>query len=223
MGKGTETIASEGLLFFSKTNRLISHELKNVLAIISETLGLIEELSALAKEGGDLPPGKIKSLSESVLEEIDRANRIVRHMNTFAHQIDNFLEEVDISQTVPLIIDLAGLDANVKKITFEIGPATPVQVQTSPFFLNNLIFQFIRGYAGQTAPASNITVGFETGEDSAEIIFSGLQAELMDNFPTSSQEFLADILKARLSLEGENTILKIKIPKLLEESPLKSF
>lgn len=223
MGKETETIASEGLLFFSKTNRLISHELKNVLAIISETLGLIDELSALAKEGGDLPPGKLKSLSESVLEEIDRANRIVRHMNSFAHQIDNFLEEVDISQTVPLIIDLAGLDANVKKINFEIGPATPAQVQTSPFFLNNLIFQFIRGYAGQTAPASNITVGFETAEDSAEIIFSGLQAELMDNFPTSSQEFLADILQARLSLEEENTILKINIPKSLDESPLKSF
>ncbi|MFP4446425.1 MAG: hypothetical protein ACLFPD_09290 [Desulfosudaceae bacterium] len=216
-------IGTEGLAFFSKTNRLISHELKNVLAIISETMGLIEELSAMAAEGADLPPGKVKSLSESILEEIGRANRIIRGMNDFAHQVDQFLEEIDLTQSVPLIIDLAGLDANVKKITFQLGAADPCQAYTSPFFLNALIFRLIRGYAGQASPDSIIRVDFTADETSAGIVFAGLQPELLADFPTTEQQFLADLLQARLTLAEKDSKLKISIPKLLDKSILEVF
>ncbi|MBW1849305.1 MAG: sensor histidine kinase, partial [Deltaproteobacteria bacterium] len=36
-----ESLSNEDLIFFGKINASISHELKNVLAIISETAGLL--------------------------------------------------------------------------------------------------------------------------------------------------------------------------------------
>ena len=216
-------IGTEGLTFFSRTNRLISHELKNVLAIISETLGLIEELSAMAKEGADLPPGKIEALSESILEEIQRANRIVRGMNAFAHQVDQFLEEIDLTQSVPVITELAGLDANVKKITFQFGAADPCPVYTSPFFLNALIFRLIRSYAGQAAPDATVRIDFTADQTTAGIVFSGLQPELLGEVPTAGQQFLADLLQARLTVAEKEPHLSINIPISLTKSALEAF
>ncbi len=44
----------DGLRFFGMINASISHEIKNVLAIISESAGLMEDLLLLAQKGGGL-------------------------------------------------------------------------------------------------------------------------------------------------------------------------
>jgi hypothetical protein len=41
----------DSLAFFGKVNASISHELKNVMAIISETAGLLGDLSEMARGG----------------------------------------------------------------------------------------------------------------------------------------------------------------------------
>ena len=108
-------IAAKGLSFFGKTNRLISHELKNILAIISETLGLIDELIKLSEKGRPLEPGKLGSLSESIIEEVERANDIIRNMNTFGHSVDEILIDTDVVRSLKLIAALCQLDAGLRK------------------------------------------------------------------------------------------------------------
>ena len=103
-----------GLELFSRTNRLISHELKNVLAIISETLGLMDELMKAGK--GGLTPEKFRTLHASIMEEVDRANSIIRNMNAFAHSIDEFFGEVDIGRTLDLMIQLSRLDSSLRRL-----------------------------------------------------------------------------------------------------------
>ena len=50
MNNQWDIIGGEGLQFFGKMSASISHEIKNVLAIINENTGLIED-SDLTKEG----------------------------------------------------------------------------------------------------------------------------------------------------------------------------
>ena len=118
MEKQVGAVCAEGLSFFGKTSRLISHELKNVLAIISETTGLLDELVELSEEGLELKPGKLRSLSESVLEEIERANDIVRSMNAFAHGVDELFGEIDIAgERYPATVSLKPLyDPEMERI-----------------------------------------------------------------------------------------------------------
>jgi hypothetical protein len=46
-----EWFGYDSLAFFGKVNASISHELKNVMAIISETTGLLGDLSEMARGG----------------------------------------------------------------------------------------------------------------------------------------------------------------------------
>ena len=114
-----EKICAEGLTFFGKTNRLISHELKNILAIISETLGLQDELMELSESGMGLTPERLRSMSASIIEEVERANTVIRCMNTFAHSVDEFIREVDLNEAVSLAIQLVKLNPFSKMVKIE--------------------------------------------------------------------------------------------------------
>ena len=49
MDNAKELFGYDSLAFFGKVSASISHELKNVMAIISETAGLLGDLSAMAR------------------------------------------------------------------------------------------------------------------------------------------------------------------------------
>ena len=119
MQKETGKIWAEGLSFFGKSNRLISHELKNILAIISETLGLLDELVELSQSGLPLTPEKLRGMSDSILEEVERANGVIRSMNRFAHSVDEFAAEVDLGEIVSLTLQLVRLNPSSKAVTIE--------------------------------------------------------------------------------------------------------
>jgi len=60
MGAKLETDAETGLQFFGKMTASISHEIKNVLAIINENAGLLEDLALMADGGAEIEPQRLK-------------------------------------------------------------------------------------------------------------------------------------------------------------------
>ena len=59
----TRIIAETGLQFFSQISASISHELKNVLGIINENAGLLEDLTLMAERGVPLDPVRLKAMT----------------------------------------------------------------------------------------------------------------------------------------------------------------
>ncbi|MBW2430934.1 MAG: sensor histidine kinase, partial [Deltaproteobacteria bacterium] len=51
MGEKPEIMAETGLQFFSQISASISHEIKNVLAIINENAGLMEDFTLMEDRG----------------------------------------------------------------------------------------------------------------------------------------------------------------------------
>ena len=52
MDQKPENTSEMGLQFFGRMSASISHEIKNVLAIINENAGLLEDFSLMADRGG---------------------------------------------------------------------------------------------------------------------------------------------------------------------------
>ena len=218
MEKEIGRICAEGFSFFGMTNRLISHELKNILAIISETLGLINELVELSETGMELKPGKLRSLSESVIEEVERANRIIKNMNTFAHSVDEFVREVDIRQIVNLMIEMSQLDSTGKNVRLRLVENEACVIYTSPFFLEKLIYNVINFSLLGAGPENEIRVSFDSDDHGVRIIFSGIAPNIIGEFPTKKEDLLAEILSAKVSLDFTARELSIILPKKMGES-----
>lgn len=214
MENALATTCAEGLAFFSKTNRLISHELKNILAIISETLGLMEELTAMAKSGTALAPGKLESLSASIIEEVERANNLTRGMNTFAHTVDELMSEVDVRQAVELIVQLARLDADIKNTGVHLLQGDACRVHTSSFFLQNLIYRTLKHVPGEAPPAGRerIEISVKKDNGAVHIVFAKMAGRLTEPFPTEKQAFLAEMLSAEITVNNNTDTVTIALP-----------
>jgi signal transduction histidine kinase len=81
-------LGEAGLQFFGKMSASISHEIKNALAIINESAGLLDDLSLRAERGIPVEPERLKKQAGNILKQIRRADGIIQNMNKFAHSID---------------------------------------------------------------------------------------------------------------------------------------
>ncbi len=220
MKKEIGKICAEGLSFFGITNRLISHELKNTLAIISETLGLMEELVELSGRGIELKPEKLRSLSASIIEEVERANAIAKNMNALAHSVDEFVGDVDIRRAVILMIELSQYEAAVKNTKLQLEAGKPCSICTSPFFLANLVFRLINTASQHIGPKDEIRVSCRPVNNGVSVILSGLPSRPIEGFPTATDTFLAESLSAEISFNLAAGELCLALPERIGETPI---
>ncbi len=206
----------ESLSFFGAANRLISHELKNIFAIISETLGLIDELIESPGAESYLKSGKFQSLSESVIEEIERANRIVKNMNTFAHSVDTFINEVDIRRLVETMIGIFKLNATSKNIEIHLLDHGPCVITTIPVLLQRLIYQIFKFSLDVKHHGNEIAVSPDSDDHNVKITFSGIPYERIVEL-NEKQGLLLKLLSATFSLDASAHALSIHLPRQMDE------
>lgn len=183
----------------------ISHEIKNVLAIINETAGLLEDITFMAEKGRPVDPERLKALAGKIMKQVQRADGVVKNMNKFAHGIDETVKAVDLGETLEFVAALAARFASMRGVVLETEPpARPVITTTVPFVLQNLIWlclDFAMDAAGEGKAVNLIT---EETKDGPRIRFTRLQglAEApRDIFPAERENALLGSLQAELSAD----------------------
>ena len=95
------------LQFFGKMTASISHEIKNVMAIINESAGLLEDYTLMVEKGLPIDPLKLKVVARRVTKQIQRADDITKNMNSLAHSVDHFQKSVDLGEILELAVGLS--------------------------------------------------------------------------------------------------------------------
>ncbi len=218
MEKEMVKVCAEGLSFFGRSNRLISHELKNILAIISETMGLLEELAELSETGTPLTPEKIHAMSASILEEVERANGVIRCMNRLGHSADRFAGEVDLGEMVSLGIELVQLNPAGKAVTIECLKDCSGKIDTSPFFLLQLLYRMFYFALSAAASQRGLQVSIQAGGGrGGKVNILGVAPEKIKYFPTQEDRMLMKILDAEILSDPASGRLQAVFPPKLEQ------
>ena len=205
MGFDLDSIAQEGLRFFGRISASISHEIKNVLAILNENAGLLEDLILMSEKGMPLNTERIKSVAATMKNQIKRGDLITKNMNTFAHSIDEPLLKVDVYETLELIVALTKRFADMHEVKLELLdlPAKSA-ISTSPFFLKNLIYRCIDYAINSTGEDRTVHISTQKEGNAILIKFSNLK-DLSENshegFPTERENGLAELLKADIGID----------------------
>ena len=142
---GDKEIYDNSLKFFGAITASVSHELNNVISIIDQTGGLLDDLLYSADAGKPIPPGKLHSIVDKIAVQTDRGVRIIKRMNYFAHSIDDPIRQTDIIQLIDNFSQLMQRLASQKKIEIIASySADPISVSTSPFLLELLLYYLIK-------------------------------------------------------------------------------
>lgn len=190
------SIGETGLRFFGKVSASISHEMKNILAIINENAGLLEDLSFAARKGSPIDPDRLDRTVGNFSKQIQRADTILKNLSCFAHSVDQFSAPVNLYELTRLVADLAGRRAAMRKITLETAaPPEPVQLTTNPFLLENLVWLCLEYAIATTDADRTLTLTPGTSEAGGTCLhITGLDRlgqDFAEQLPTGTNEILA--------------------------------
>ena len=210
---------NEDLAFFGKVNASISHELKNILAIISETAGLLGDLTQQATQDGKIDLKLINSCSNDIVEEIQRGFATIKQMNKFAHSVDNAIESVDLIEVLRLVISLSGFLSFASKVKYDSAGQTDCVIRTCPFRLQNLIYQTLVFAFESAGPDGEIEVALHN-EPSGDVkfSFSGLGSKSTRPFPEDKTKNIAASIGADIHTTEDLQAIHIRVPQFSKKS-----
>jgi signal transduction histidine kinase len=215
-----DNIAETGLQFFGRISASISHEIKNVLAIVNENAGLLEDLTLLADRGKPLDPARLKMMAAAVKRQVERADVIIKNMNRFAHSIDQTITTVDLDQTIELVIALTARFVAMRGVKVDLQlPASALTIPTAPFYLMNLLWLCLDFSMSASGDEKRVELVVEETENSVRIHFrrlAGLSEALLETFPTDSEENLLAVLEGALTAEPQRQEIVLRLFKNID-------
>jgi C4-dicarboxylate-specific signal transduction histidine kinase len=209
-----DVIGRSGVRFFGKMSASISHDLKNVLAVINENAGLLEDLCLMAEKGKPLDPGRLKRLAEEVKNQVRRGDRIISSMNAFAHSADNESVAIDLRELLGLLVALSSRQASMRGVRLEIDrPSDAVTVTTSPFLLLNLLWFCLDHSMAAAGPGKTVAMAAEKTAAGARLKFSKLEGmdAVAGSFPAEPEGSLERALSAEIRLDPGSRELAVSL------------
>jgi signal transduction histidine kinase len=217
MTRKTYELESSGVMFFGTIVASISHEIKNILAIINENTGLLEDLSSLAIKGHPLDPVKLDQIMTRIKNQVQRGDGIIQNMNLFAHSTDEPIKEIELCNLLKLVAGLTIRFAILKghELTYEPSTQT-IKIRTRPFELEHLLWLCLKYVIDNSKDKQGIILrADQTGSDVCiRISFSQglIDTTIAAAFPTKEELALLKRLNADLSIDTTAGVIALKFP-----------
>ncbi|QGY40398.1 sensor histidine kinase [Pseudodesulfovibrio cashew] len=198
--------AHQGLQFFGRISASVSHEIKNVFAVINESAGLIEDFTLMAERGMPIQPEKLKSVAASIQGQVRRGDSIVRNMNAFAHSADEPVREVNLAETLGLIVALTTRLADMKQVRLTLGDCESISRKANPFDLMRLLHGAMEACLDGLAPGDSLVACVKSADGGASFSLSAPGKDV----PFASDASLSSLAQAMglriISEEGTGTL-----------------
>ncbi len=189
--------------FIGKIIASFTHEIKNHLAIIKESAGLMDDMLRIGKSS--VNTNQYLDILNSIVEQVDRSIDLFKFLNRFAHRMDNQFCNFQVNESLEELIALMTRLANQKKIIFEksLEPELP-ELYNNPSLLQLVIFSFLEKFIQQLASGSSIIVVTGKTDNCVKISLS-FKGEIIKSEPLNdSSEIINAIVKEKMKGEIED-------------------
>jgi C4-dicarboxylate-specific signal transduction histidine kinase len=137
---GEERVGEDQLRFMAEITASVTHEMRNVLATIRESAGLVGDLVEMVPEGSFPKKERVQRALKSIDEQVERGVELAGKLNRFAHSIDERWAQVNLEEVVEEICLLLSRKARNRRVNL-----VPVYVgqggwvKADPFYLRFII------------------------------------------------------------------------------------
>jgi len=139
-------IEGKDIEFFGKITASMTHEFKNVLAIIKESAGLMEDITKIAPLSESRHQEKLDNALKTIKNQLDRGMELSTVFNRFAHSPDKSVTEINLANLAEQVVTLSKRFARLKHITLKAAPAE--ETQPNPRISGNPVWLQLAVYTG---------------------------------------------------------------------------
>ncbi|MBT6068759.1 hypothetical protein HOG48_03315 [Candidatus Peregrinibacteria bacterium] len=194
------------IVFFGKITASVTHEQQNVLAIIQESAGLMEDLLTFSAEGSDSLNNRLEKSLTVIKKQLRRGIDLTTCLNRFAHSPDQPLTQIDLYEITEQMTILSSRFAALKEVVLiNHAPDQPIQIVINLVQLQIALFSSIEYCLDLLTPGGQLDISLE--KQSKMVLVKLLFDEnflwyggLVRNLPRTSH--WESLVKNMISLEG---------------------
>jgi signal transduction histidine kinase len=195
-GSETQAIADSRLQFFGEMTASISHEIKNCLAIMNESAGLLQDLVMMNRKGTPLDPDRLDRIGSQIAGQVRRADTIVKNLNSFAHSADISEKSVELNDVLSLSSALSQRFAVNRGFSLNLEPSPEkTLITTQPFSLLYVIWRCLDFAMTAEGPEKTVTVLPEINDGRVGIHFKNITALETDESARRLREEIGGVLE----------------------------
>ena len=200
---------------FSAIVSSVCHDLKNNLAIINESVGLLSDFATMMEDDTGIPSKRVTPTVSSINRQVVRADTIIKNLSRFAHSNDIPLSATNIKETLSLIKILSHRKAAAQEHTVTIICDNGLNITTAVIIFETVIYRILCHLYDISPPKNNFDISAATTCENIVITFapeqrlSCLEEVLLKKEPHA----LATQLEA--DMEIKNNAVELTLPLLL--------
>jgi len=159
--------------FLGRITASVTHDIQNVLAIIKETSGLMEDLLLMQKSGGieDIEE-RLDKCIKTIKKQAYRGVSLTSGLNGFAHTSDSSQATINIFETLKRMISIAQRLFKQKGVDVSIVECeTPFSMVTDPVFFQLTAFSCIECFIDNFETKAPITLEIQSSDNRMAIKF----------------------------------------------------
>lgn len=171
-GKRTVEKDLREVAFLGRITAAFTHEMKNVLAIIKESAGLMEDLFFLGQEVPFPHRDRLIRCLTTIQAQTKRGVELSGRLNRFAHSPDEAVATVDLNAMLEQIVLLSERFARLKGIALSLNPhEAALNVLVSPMGLQMVLFECLERCWESMGPGGNVNVSVAPKGKEAVVTF----------------------------------------------------
>jgi len=146
-------VTDQEIAFMGKMTAGMTHEIKNVLATIKESSGLMQDFLKL-RQDASFPYGeKFAQILAGIQGQVARGVEISTRLNRFAHSMDEPVITLDLNEIIDQVVFLNQRQARLKQTELRgIPSGEGLRIETDPFRLQLVLAAAIYYLLDRSSP-----------------------------------------------------------------------
>jgi len=199
---GAELSRSE-IAFFGKITASVTHELNNVISIIEQTAGLLDDMIAGEERGVPISIDRLAGVSAAIQRQTQRGLGIIGRLNRFAHTTDRPETVFDADEVVGNLVELSRRLASLRKIELEFRPTTTAsKISGNPFVFQRALFGAVQTVLACGQADHTVTIENRVEPDGLKVSVEGAVSGDLDKGPQADLEAAAEEAGGSLTVES---------------------
>jgi hypothetical protein len=194
------------LVFFGNIAASVTHDIKNVLAAINESNGLMADFLEMSRETPFEYREKFQRSIRRIEEQVRRGVEITSAFNRFAHSVDRPCVNIDLNEIVALTVSLSARFARLRNVELKAAVCDrPVMLVAGAFQVQMALTGAIEAFVACMGAGGSIVLSTkeDLSQPSLHFYFHGepgektLQKAVVESSEWRRFEELASVLDIR--------------------------
>ncbi len=207
--------------FMGRITAGVTHEMKNVLATIRETSGLLSDLLTYGDAKNIPQREKFLSTLDIVQEQVNRGVAMMTMLNGFAHRPDAAVGSFDLKPLLDQFAALSGRFARLKGATIAVNGAGAVTIVADPMLLMVALFSCLELSLAKVKSGGSIRFTLSERESEAAIAMEwdgDTEAHVREASESAVSEAWLKALEIVVGMGG-NLELSAEVPRVTMRLP----